>query len=143
MPTNILSRMSWGSTFLPGCSVGQRAMSNGVIPQKKSERRDRIAASAPRLGSETVESIAAMLRVLADPTRIRLIETLNDRGRATVSALTASLPVSQQNVSKQLAVLHQAGIVSRRREGVWVHYELTDFTGWWLIEQLAGALLED
>lgn len=84
-----------------------------------------------------------MLRVLADPTRIRLIETLNDRGRATVSALTAGLPVSQQSVSKQLAVLHQAGIVSRRREGVWVHYELTDFTGWWLIEQLAGALLED
>jgi ArsR family transcriptional regulator len=118
-------------------------MSNGVTPHKKTERRDRIVASAPRLGSETVESIAAMLRVLADPTRIRLIETLNDRGRATVSALSAGLPVTQQNVSRQLSILHQAGIVNRRREGVWVHYELTDFTGWWLIEQLAGALLED
>jgi DNA-binding transcriptional ArsR family regulator len=81
-----------------------------------------------------------MLRVLADPSRIRLIEVLNDRGRATVSALAACLPVTQQNVSWQLRVLHQAGIVSRHREGVWVHYELTDFTGWWLIEQLAGAL---
>jgi DNA-binding transcriptional ArsR family regulator len=118
-------------------------MSNGAIPHKKSERRDRIAASAPPLGNEIVESIAAMLRVLADPTRIRLIETLNDRGRATVSALSAGLPVTQQNVSKQLSILHQAGIVNRRREGVWVHYELTDFTSWWLIEQLAGALLED
>ena len=118
-------------------------MSNGATPQTKSERRDRLAASTPRLGSETVESIASMLRVLADPTRIRLIETLNCRGRATVSALSAGLPVTQQNVSKQLSILHQAGIVNRRREGVWVHYELTDFTGWWLIEQLAGALLED
>ncbi|HEY0391456.1 MAG TPA: metalloregulator ArsR/SmtB family transcription factor [Solirubrobacterales bacterium] len=81
-----------------------------------------------------------MLRVLADPSRIRLIEVLNNRGRATVSALAACLSVTQQNVSWQLRVLHQAGIVSRRREGVWVHYELTDFTGWWLIEQLAGAL---
>lgn len=118
-------------------------MSNTVTPEIKSVRRDRTAAPAHRLGDDTVESVAAMLRVLADPTRIRLIEILNDRGCATVSALTAVLPVSQQSVSKQLAVLHQAGIVRRRREGVWVHYELTDFTGWWLIEQLAGALLDD
>lgn len=118
-------------------------MRNGATPHNNGEQRDQIAASAPRLGGETVESIAAMLRVLADPTRIRLIETLNDRGRATVSALSAGLPVTQQNVSKQLSILHQAGIVNRRREGVWVHYELTDFTGWWLIEQLAGVLLED
>jgi len=118
-------------------------MSNTVTPEIKSVRRDRTAAPAHRLGDDTVESVAAMLRVLADPTRIRLIEILNDRGCATVSALTAVLPVSQQSVSKQLAVLHQAGIVRRRREGVWVYYELTDFTGWWLIEQLAGVLLED
>jgi DNA-binding transcriptional ArsR family regulator len=84
-----------------------------------------------------------MLRVLADPTRIRLIEVLNERGRATVSALTACLPVTQQNVSKQLAILHQAGVVSRHRQGVWVHYELSDFTGWWLVEQLASALSVD
>lgn len=98
--------------------------------------------AAGRLSEEAVESIAAMLRVLADPTRIRLIETLNARGRATVSALAACLPLTQQNVSHQLGVLHQAGIVSRRREGIWVHYELVDWTGWWLIEQLASGLSE-
>ena len=79
-----------------------------------------------------------MFRVLGDPTRIRLIEALNERGRATVSALKACLAMTQQNVSRQLAILHQAGIVSRCREGVWVYYELIDFTGWWLIQQLAG-----
>ena len=81
------------------------------------------------LSDETVELIAAMLRVIADPTRIRLMEILNDRGGATVSALTASLDVTQQNASKQLGVLYQAGIVSRRREGNWVRYELIDWTG--------------
>ncbi|MGD9734007.1 MAG: ArsR/SmtB family transcription factor [Solirubrobacterales bacterium] len=102
-------------------------------------RHDRASA---RLSEETVESLAAMLRVLADPIRIRLIEALNQGGRATVSALTACLPVTQQNVSHQLGVLHQAGIVSRRREGIWVHYELCDWSGWWLLEQLAAGLAD-
>lgn len=87
--------------------------------------------------------VAAVLRALGDPTRIRLIEILNDRGEATVSALAACVPVSQQRVSQQLAVLHEAGIVRRRREGMWVRYELVDWTGWWLVEQLASALATD
>jgi DNA-binding transcriptional ArsR family regulator len=69
-----------------------------------------------------------------------LIELLNDRGSATVSAPTACVPVSQPSVSKQLGVLHRAGIVSRRREGMWVCYELGDFAGLWLIQQLASGL---
>jgi DNA-binding transcriptional ArsR family regulator len=118
-------------------------MNDTVTQQIRRKARERVAPSDSRLSDSTVESIAAMLRVLADPTRIRLIEVLNDRGGATVSALAACLPVTQQNVSWQLGVLHQAGIVSRHRDGVWVHYELTDFTGWWLIEQLVGALSVD
>lgn len=90
--------------------------------------------------AENIESVVAMLRVLADPNRLRLMQVLNERGTATVSALAACLPITQQSVSKQLAILHQAGVVARRRDGVWVHYELVDFAGWWLIEQLAGAL---
>jgi DNA-binding transcriptional ArsR family regulator len=98
------------------------------------------AADSEPLSDDTVEMVAAMLKVLGDPTRIRLVEVLNERGSATVSALGACVPVSQQAVSKQLGVLHQAGIVSRRREGVWVRYELVDFTGCWLVQQLASAL---
>jgi hypothetical protein len=37
-------------------------------------------------------------------------------------------------------VLHNAGIVSRRPQGMWVRYELVDFTGLWLIQQLASGL---
>ncbi len=92
------------------------------------------------LPAETVEMVAAMLKVLGDPIRIRLVELLNDRGSATVSALTACVSVSQPTVSNHLAVLHQAGIVSRRRRGMWVYYELVDFSGWWLVRQLAGGL---
>jgi DNA-binding transcriptional ArsR family regulator len=108
---------------------------------RESGRRAQHPMRAGRLLSEeTVESLAAMMRVLADPTRIRLLEALNERGKATVSALASCMPLSQQGVSHQLGVLYQAGVVRRRREGVWVHYELCDWTGWWLLEQLAGGL---
>lgn len=117
-------------------------MSDSPNGQARSKGRQQSTSSDRDLPVETVESIAAMLRVLADPTRIRLIEALNDCGGATVSSLTARFPLTQQGVSKQLAVLHQAGIVRRRREGVWVVYELIDFTAWWLIGQLAGALVD-
>ena len=92
------------------------------------------------LPAETVEMVAGMLKVLSDPIRIRLVEMLNDRGSATVSALTACVSVSQPTVSNHLAVLHQAGVVSRRRRGMWVYYELVDFSGWWLVRQLAAGL---
>ncbi|HET7177737.1 MAG TPA: metalloregulator ArsR/SmtB family transcription factor [Solirubrobacterales bacterium] len=118
-------------------------MSEHVRQQADGEGRRSGTSRSARLSDETVESVAAMLRVLAEPTRIRMIEILNQHGRATVSALCACLPVTQQNVSKQLWVLHQAGIVRRRREGNWVHYELADWSGVWLIEQLAAALAAD
>lgn len=86
--------------------------------------------------------VAAMLKALSDPTRIRLIELLNDWGSATVGALTPYFPVSQQRVSQQLAVLHQAGIVRRRRQGMHNRYELVDFTCWWVLQQLASGFVE-
>lgn len=98
------------------------------------------AANGKDLSEETVDSLSSMLKVLADPTRIRLIDTLQSRGQATVSELTAHLPVGQQDVSHQLRVLHRAGMVARRREGIWVHYELCDWSGWWLVRQLAAGL---
>lgn len=103
----------------------------------------RPARTGGPFAEETVESVAETLRVLADPTRIRLIEALNGRGRASVGVLAAYLPVTRQGVSRQLGILHRAGLVGRRREGMSVSYELTDWTGWWLIKQLAAALGDD
>lgn len=105
-------------------------------------QRQQAAASVQSnpLPEDTVEMVAAMLKVLGDPTRIRLIEVLNERGGATVSALTACFSVSQQRISQQLAILHEAGVVRRRRQGIHVRYELVDFTCWWVVQQLASGL---
>jgi DNA-binding transcriptional ArsR family regulator len=115
-------------------------MSKCVTQEESKSATGRVDPSRSPLSEETIEEVAAVFRVLSDPIRIRLIEALNQRGWSTGSALAAGLPVTQQNVSKHLRVLYQAGIVRRRREGMWTHYELADFVGMWLIEQVGAAL---
>ena len=91
------------------------------------------------LSAELVGVIGYRLRVLSDPTRIRILGLLNERQRS-VQELADHLATTHQNVSKHLSVLHQCGMVSRHREGSTVVYELVDWTGWWLIEQIAQSL---
>lgn len=65
---------------------------------------------------------AELFRSLADPTRRALFEQLCREGETTVGKLTAGAGVSQPVVSKHLAVLKQAGLVSDRHEGRNTHY---------------------
>jgi DNA-binding transcriptional ArsR family regulator len=63
-----------------------------------------------------------LFKTLADPTRRAIFERLCREGEQTVGALTAQAGVSQPAVSKHLAVLKQAGLVSDRHEGRQTHY---------------------
>lgn len=63
-----------------------------------------------------------LFRTLADPTRRSIFERLCLDGEQTVGALTAEAGVSQPAISKHLAVLKQAGLVSDRRDGRQTHY---------------------
>lgn len=85
------------------------------------------------------ELIAERMRVIGEPTRIRLLDRLRD-GAATVGELTEALGTTQQNVSKHLGVLHRAGIVARSREGVFVTYAIADASVFALCEQVCGGL---
>jgi DNA-binding transcriptional ArsR family regulator len=85
------------------------------------------------------ELIAQRFRVLAEPTRIRLLDHLRS-GESSVQELTDALGTSQQNVSKHLGVLAQAGIVGRRKEGNVVRYRIVDETVFALCEQVCGSL---
>jgi DNA-binding transcriptional ArsR family regulator len=76
-----------------------------------------------------------IFRTLADPTRRAIFERLCQAGEQTVSALTLQAGVSQPAVSKHLALLKQAGLVSDRHEGRQTHYSaqpaaLAPLTDW-------------
>jgi DNA-binding transcriptional ArsR family regulator len=86
-----------------------------------------------------VDLIAERLRVIAEPMRIRLLDRLRD-GEATVQGLSAAIGASQQNVSKHLGLLLRAGIVGRRKEGLYVYYRIVDDGVFDLCEQVCGSV---
>jgi ArsR family transcriptional regulator, cadmium/lead-responsive transcriptional repressor len=59
---------------------------------------------------------------VSEPGRRRLLDILVDDGEATPTALAAQLPITRQAVSKHLAVLLDAGLVTQRRDGREVRY---------------------
>jgi DNA-binding transcriptional ArsR family regulator len=59
----------------------------------------------------------AIFRALADESRRTLLDRLFERGGQTLGALAAGLPMSRQAVSKHLAVLEQANLVSIHWQG--------------------------
>src|SRR5688500_20077549 len=85
----------------------------------------------PRL----VELIAQRFRVIGEPMRIRLLDHLRS-GPASVGELSEALGANQQNVSKHLGVLLQAGIVAREKRGNHAVYSITDESVFDLCEPL-------
>ncbi len=86
-----------------------------------------------------VELIAQRFRVIGEPTRIRLLDALRD-GPLTINQLTEALGASQQNVSKHVGVLAQAGIVARKKDGNRVRCSIADDTIFELCELVCGGL---
>ncbi|MFD8002759.1 ArsR/SmtB family transcription factor [Streptomyces mirabilis] len=66
---------------------------------------------------------AEFFRMLGHPVRIRVLELLQD-GPMPVRELLAEIEVEPASLSQQLAVLRRSGIVTSRREGSTVVYEL-------------------
>jgi len=99
------------------------------------EPADRTQARAP-LPEDVVELTAQRLRVIAEPTRIALLEKLN-AGEAGVQELADQLGLSHQIVSHHLKVLWRAGMLGRRRLGTMTLYAVSDWSAWWVIEQIA------
>jgi DNA-binding transcriptional ArsR family regulator len=76
-------------------------------------------------GPELLETAAATLRMLAEPTRLHLLWQLS-RGPKSVTELTAAATVPRTVVSQHLAKLRLSGLVDTRKDGRHVIYSLHD-----------------
>lgn len=79
-----------------------------------------------RAASLALDATAAarFFRVLGDPTRIRILELLDERPELTVGELVAGVGQAQPRVSTHLACLRHCGFVSAERRGKEVFYRL-------------------
>ena len=86
-------------------------------------------ADAPfKLPAEPSEAdlLAKYLRVMSDPTRLRIVELLVPDEELSVGALVERLVMSQPKVSNHLACLRWCGFVETRRDHRTVYYRLAD-----------------
>ena len=91
------------------------------------------------LPAPLIELVAQRFRVLGEPMRIRLLDQLRE-GDATVGELQQALGASQQNVSKHLAILHAAGMVSRTKDGNHARYSISDPSVFELCDNVCGGV---
>ena len=72
-----------------------------------------------------IRDLSRVLRALADPTRLRILALLAT-GEVCVCHVHESLRIPQPKASRHLAYLRRAGLVTTRRQGLWVYYRLAD-----------------
>ncbi len=97
------------------------------------------SATHPRLSEEALRLVAARFKVLGEPHRLLLLQTLQ-AGEFSVSELVRTTGMSQTNVSRHLQTLADAGMVDRRKVGVSVFYRIADSTIFQLCELMCGSL---
>lgn len=76
-------------------------------------------------GQQAVEAASALLKAVADPTRLRLLSALNT-GELCVCDLAAVVGISESAVSHQLRLLRAHRLVAFRKEGRIAYYRLLD-----------------
>ena len=102
------------------------------MPMKKSRDRGGPACYTPSLNARPLMSpiqaggLAAVFKVLANDTRLRLLHALLRAGELNVSVLASAVGMKPQAVSNQLQRLSDLGIVACRRDGNSIFYRVVD-----------------
>ena len=72
-----------------------------------------------------IYNIELLFKALADRTRLRLINLI-DEDEVCVCFFVEVLNTNQPKISRHLAYLRKAGMVSARRDGKWIHYRIVE-----------------
>jgi DNA-binding transcriptional ArsR family regulator len=92
-----------------------------------------------KMTGETIELVAERFKVLAEPVRLRILQSL-EAGEASVGALADALGSTQPNISKHLRILQNAGLVRRRQEGNTAFYSIADPCVYQLCDLVCNSL---
>src|SRR3954468_16503222 len=78
----------------------------------------------PDLTADAAVELAATVKALADPTRLRIVDTLRKAAPEAVCQceLMPLFEMSQPALSKHLKVLAGAGVIGTERRGLWAYY---------------------
>lgn len=94
------------------------------------------------LSDQMIELAARRFRMLGEPQRLRILQTL-EAGERTVGEVVEELEANQSNISKHLQALYDAGLVGRRRDGNCIYYAIADPLIFKLCELVCRSAVEE
>jgi len=74
---------------------------------------------------EMLEAVSSRFKLLAEPMRLKILRILCDR-EYTVQEIVKKVNASQANISKHLTLMHDNGVVTRRKEELKCYYRIAD-----------------
>jgi DNA-binding transcriptional ArsR family regulator len=78
-----------------------------------------------QMNDELIELVAARFRALAEPMRLKILNSLGAE-ELSVNELVEATGSGQANISKHLGILFKEGLVARRKEGLNTFYRVAD-----------------
>jgi len=66
-----------------------------------------------------------VMKAVSDPSRVKILKMLQHKSMCVCEMHTA-LKLAQPTVSKHLKILEDAGLITYRKSGLWVNYQLAD-----------------
>lgn len=106
---------------------------------KEETRITSTSGAGKELSPEALEMIAERFKMFSEPMRLRLLYAMMD-GETTVSDLVAETGGLQANISKHLGMLLDAGVVTRRKQGLNAYYSIADRTTYELCDLVCNSL---
>jgi len=88
---------------------------------------------------EALEQVAAHFRALSEPTRLRILNLLQD-GERSVGDLAELCEYTSANISRHLSILSKHGFVKRVTRGTSVYYDIADESVYTLCDLVCGSI---
>ncbi len=104
---------------MKSCEISQGEKPN----EDQIKRLKKIIAEIP--SDEAFYENSEVIKALADPTRLKIIYLLK-HGELCVCEIITAMEKPQPTISHHLNILKKAGFLKWRKEGVWVHYSLSN-----------------
>ena len=95
-----------------------------ISPRERQAGGCCVAAVVPDLGAEEAIELAALLKALADPTRLQILDTVRKAAPEAICQceLVPLFDMSQPALSKHLKVMIRAGLLGSEKRGLWTYY---------------------
>ena len=97
-----------------------------AIKELPMVRQRGVCCGLPEVDEQWAEKTSALMKALADPTRLTMIASLwKAKAPICICDFTAGLELTQPTLSHHMAKLKDAGLVESEKRGIWMYYRLS------------------